>query len=75
MKGTVLAVLFVAAAATLAAQQQVTSTRILNAEKEPHNWLTYSGGYKGQRYSTLDQITPRNVKDLQMRWAFQVSAE
>jgi len=72
VKGTVLAVLFVAAAATLAAQQQVTSTRILNAEKEPHNWLTYSGGYKGQRYSTLDQITPANVKDLELAWVFQV---
>ena len=31
--------------------------RILKArEAEPHNWLTYYGGYDGQRYSLLDQI-------------------
>jgi len=47
------------------------STRILHAEKEPQNWLTYSGTTLGQRYSTLKQITPDNVKDLTMQWAFQ----
>ncbi len=28
---------------------QVTYDRILNAEREPGNWMTYSGGYKGWR--------------------------
>ena len=32
---------------------QVSSDRILNAQKEPHNWLTYSGSYMSQRYSAL----------------------
>ncbi len=54
------------------AQQPVTSARILNAAKEPQNWLTYSGNYNGQRYSTLDQITPANVKNLNLEWVFQV---
>ena len=27
---------------------QVTSDRILNANREPQNWLTYSGGYFNQ---------------------------
>ena len=36
--------------------------------------FTYSGSYDSQRYSTLDQITPRNVKTLQMRWALQVKS-
>src|SRR5436190_6546081 len=31
--------------------------RILSAEKEPQNWLTYSGGYASQRYSLLHEIT------------------
>ena len=26
---------------------QVTHERILNAEKDPTNWLTYSGNYQG----------------------------
>ena len=30
-----------------------------NADKDAANWLTYSGNYKGWRYSPLDQITVR----------------
>jgi len=50
---------------------QVTFDRILHADKEPQNWLTYSGTTLGQRYSTLKQITPDNVSNLTMQWAFQ----
>jgi alcohol dehydrogenase (cytochrome c) len=59
------------AANIVALQAQVTPDRLLNAAKEPANWLTYSGGFAGQRYSTLSQITPENVKDLTLQWAFQ----
>ena len=44
------------------------------AAKEPQNWLTYSGGYTSQRYSALDQITPRNVKKLEQKWVFQAES-
>ena len=64
--------LVVIAAATLHAQQPVTSDRILRADQEPQNWLTYSGSYKSQRYSPLDQIAPANVKNLELQWVFQV---
>ena len=50
---------------------QVTFDRILNAGKEPQNWLTYSGGVSSQRYSALNQITPDNVKNLELQWIFQ----
>ena len=30
---------------------QVTFDRILNAAKEPQNWLTYSGTFGSQRHS------------------------
>ena len=50
---------------------QVSFDRILNASKEPQNWLTYSGNLSGQRYSELAQITPANVGNLEMKWAFQ----
>ena len=33
---------------------QVTSDRILHADRESQNWLTYSGGYSSQRYSLLN---------------------
>ena len=50
---------------------QVSFNRILNANKEPQNWLTYGGSYSSQRYSTLDQINRENVKNLELKWGFQ----
>src|SRR5688572_24452494 len=49
----------------------VTFDRILRADSEPQNWLTYSGNVLGHRHSRLTQITPSNVKDLQMAWIWQ----
>jgi alcohol dehydrogenase (cytochrome c) len=53
---------------------QVTFDRILGADKEPQNWLTYSGTIFSGRYSLLSQITPKNVKDLELRWIYQASS-
>ena len=50
---------------------QVTWERLLNTTGEPHNWLTHSGTVLGQRYSTLSEITPDNVKNLELKWVFQ----
>jgi alcohol dehydrogenase (cytochrome c) len=50
---------------------QVTWERLLHPEREPQNWLTYSGNNFSQRYSTLDQITRVNAKNLEMQWVFQ----
>ena len=50
---------------------QVTFDRIVNAGKEPQNWLTYSGSNMSQRYSPLTQVTPQNVKNLELKWVFQ----
>jgi alcohol dehydrogenase (cytochrome c) len=47
---------------------QVTYDRLLRAADEPHNWITYSGGYSGQRHSLLTQITPANVRNLELKW-------
>jgi alcohol dehydrogenase (cytochrome c) len=52
----------------------VPFSRILNAAKEPQNWLTYSGTTMSQRHSGLTQITPGNVKDLTLKWVFQVKS-
>ncbi|MBZ5633500.1 MAG: PQQ-dependent dehydrogenase, methanol/ethanol family [Acidobacteriia bacterium] len=45
--------------------------RILKANQEPQNWLSYSGGTMSQRHSALTQITPANAKDLTLKWVFQ----
>lgn len=62
-------------AASIAAQQTpsgpVTYDRIVHADREPQNWLTYMGDYGGVRHRTLDQINTRNVKDLRLEWIFQ----
>jgi alcohol dehydrogenase (cytochrome c) len=69
----VAAVLVVCATAVLSAQQ-VSFDRLLHADREPHNWLTYSGGVFSQRYSALTQITPANVRNLELQWVFQTRA-
>ena len=51
---------------------QVTYQRLLHAEQEPENWLTYSGTYNGHRYSRLDQINRENVQNLKLKWVFQM---
>jgi alcohol dehydrogenase (cytochrome c) len=56
---------------TAALQAQVSFDRLLRADAEPHNWLTYSGTLNGHRYSTLTQITPANVGNLELKWVFQ----
>src|SRR5262249_1770339 len=35
------------------------------------NWALHNFDLAGTRYSTLDQITPRNVKTITPRWLFQ----
>src|SRR5260221_3291407 len=52
-------------------RDQVSFDRILDADKAPENWLTYSGSILGQRYSLVNQITPANVNDLQLQWIYQ----
>ncbi len=59
------------AVASLGAQAPVTSDRILNAAREPQNWLTYGGTYSSQRYSPLSQIAPANVTQLESKWVLQ----
>jgi len=53
---------------------QVSYDRLLHAAEEPENWLTYSGTYQSQRYTTLDQITPENAADLEIAWIYQANA-
>ena len=55
----------------LQAQIPVAPDRLLNAPKEPQNWLLYGGDYSSNRYSGLTQITPANVKNLNMTWTYQ----
>ena len=64
----------VVASVSLQAQQPVTFDRLMRAGQEPQNWLMYSGDTRGQRYSPLRQVTPANVKNLELQWVFQVTS-
>src|SRR5262245_29131795 len=63
--------LLCALSVSASAHAQVTPQRLNAAASEPQNWLTYSGSYSGARYSPLDRITPQNVKNLKLQWAYQ----
>jgi alcohol dehydrogenase (cytochrome c) len=57
--------------AVVSLQAQISFDRILQSNREPHNWLTYSGNVNGQRHSLLTQITPGNVRNLELQWVWQ----
>lgn len=70
MRRVVLAIALIAALG-YQLRAQVPTDRILRAAAEPQNWLTYHGTYLGQRYSTLAQITPANINQLESKWVVQ----
>jgi alcohol dehydrogenase (cytochrome c) len=47
----------------------VTPDRLINADKEPHNWLMNHRTYDGQRFSPLARINRDNVKGLRLAYA------
>ena len=53
------------------ASAQVSADRLVNASREPQQWLMYSGAYNGIRFSGLDQISRTNVQRLALQWVFQ----
>ena len=64
----------IAAAAVLgvtssARAADVDHKRLLDADKNPADWLTYHGTYKSWHYSGLDQINTKNIKNLKVAWS------
>ncbi len=53
------------------APAQVTYERIVDALKEPQNWLTYWGDYGAVRFRSPKQIDTANVKNLRVEWMYQ----
>lgn len=63
--------IFLCATLVTTSQAQVPFERIVNADKEPGSWLTYSRDLLGHRYSPLDEINTKNVGKLKVQWALQ----
>ena len=53
---------------------QVTYERILRADEEPGNWLTYNRTYDSRHHSPLDQVNRDNAGDLELKWVFQAES-
>jgi len=66
-----IALLLSLALASVLAAQPVTPERLIGADKEPHNWLTYGRTYNAWRFSPLDQINTSNIRRLVPVWSFQ----
>jgi alcohol dehydrogenase (cytochrome c) len=45
--------------------------KIVASAKDTRDWLTYSGSYNGQRFSSSDQITTSNAQHLHLLWMRQ----
>jgi alcohol dehydrogenase (cytochrome c) len=50
----------------------VTPDRLVNADREPQNWLMNHRTYDAQRYSPLDRINKGNVKNLRLAYAVAI---
>jgi alcohol dehydrogenase (cytochrome c) len=61
-----------AIAATPAFAGEVTPDRLVNADKEPGNWLMNHRTYDAQRYSPLEKINKANIKVLKLVYALAI---
>ena len=56
-------------------QTAVDRARIINADKEPGNWMTHGRTYDEQRFSPLKQINDGNVTQLGLAWYFDMDTD
>ncbi|HVU45758.1 MAG TPA: PQQ-binding-like beta-propeller repeat protein, partial [Terracidiphilus sp.] len=54
-----------------ASAQDLESAQLLHPSAD--SWPLYHGDYSGRRHSGLMQITPENVQNLGLAWAFQTN--
>jgi len=57
-----------AAAREAASPASVDTLRLVHADNEPGNWMTYGRTYSEQRFSPLKQINDQNVGQLALAW-------
>jgi alcohol dehydrogenase (cytochrome c) len=56
----------------IAVADEVTQERLLNADKEPGNWLLHHKNYSAHRFSSLKEINRDNVKNLKVAWTLHL---
>jgi len=50
----------------------VNESRIMDADREPGNWMTYGRTYAEQHFSPLNQINDHNVSQLGLAWYYDL---
>ncbi len=69
----VIALVIALVSGTLEAQPaSVDQERLLNADSDIGNWLTYGRTYQEQRFSPLDQINDNNIDQLGLAWSLEL---
>ncbi|UPV98760.1 PQQ-binding-like beta-propeller repeat protein [Halorussus gelatinilyticus] len=53
----------------------VTQEMLRNSGDDPETWLMYGGGYRQQRFTTAEVISPENVSDLSLEYLIEVPKE
>jgi quinohemoprotein ethanol dehydrogenase len=59
---------------SMTAQAAVDAARLIAADGEPGNWMSYGRTYDEQRFSPLRQINADNVEQLQLAWHYDLDA-
>ena len=54
-------------------QNYVDVTDAMLRNPSPNDWLMFRRNYQGWSYSPLTQITPANVKNLQLKWTWNMN--
>lgn len=54
---------------------KVDNNRLLKADETPEDWMSYGRNYYEDRYSSLNQITKENVKDLGLAWSLELGTK
>jgi alcohol dehydrogenase (cytochrome c) len=53
----------------------VSEAELASADSSGVDWLTYSGGWSGQRNKDLPELTTASIKRLRLAWAFQLPSD
>lgn len=54
---------------------EVDGKRIIEADKEPGNWMSHGRTYDEQRYSPLNTINDSNVNQLGLAWSYKLDLD
>ena len=55
--------------------EPVSEEQLRSSRAHPDSWLTYSGAFDSQRFSTLDQINNNNAASVSIEWVYQFKGD